>query len=165
MTQSARLGLPNIEAGQIDKSTTHNEALALLDIATAAAVDGYLVNTPPATPAVGSAFIVGASPTGAWMGHALALAGYSAGGWRFVAAFEGLQAIDKAIGEVAVFRGGAWVKGDVRAAKLSVAGTQVVGAQLAAIADPAGGTTVDSEARAAIGAILARLRLHGLIAT
>lgn len=43
-------------------------------------------------------------------------------------------------------------------------GTQVVGAQQAAVADAAGGVVVDVEARAAINALLARLRTHGLIA-
>jgi hypothetical protein len=46
-----------------------------------------------------------------------------------------------------------------------VAGTKVVGAQGAAVADASGGATVDTEARAALNALLARLRAHGLIAT
>lgn len=43
-------------------------------------------------------------------------------------------------------------------------GTQVVGAQGAAVADAAGGVTIDAEGRAAINALLARVRTHGLIA-
>ena len=46
-----------------------------------------------------------------------------------------------------------------------VSGTKVVGAQGAAVADAAGGATVDAEARTAINDLLARLRTHGLIAT
>lgn len=46
-----------------------------------------------------------------------------------------------------------------------VAGTQVVGVRGAAVADAAGGATIDAEARAALNALLARLRTHGLIAT
>jgi hypothetical protein len=46
-----------------------------------------------------------------------------------------------------------------------VAGTQVVGAQGAAVADASGGATIDTEARAALNALLARARAHGLIAT
>jgi hypothetical protein len=42
---------------------------------------------------------------------------------------------------------------------------KVVGAQGAAVADAAGGIVVDVEARAALNALLARLRTHGLIAT
>lgn len=44
-------------------------------------------------------------------------------------------------------------------------GVKVVGAQGAAVANAAGGATVDAEARAAINALLARVRTHGLIAT
>lgn len=46
-----------------------------------------------------------------------------------------------------------------------VAGTKVVGAQGAVVADATGGVVVDDEARAAINALLAELRTHGLIAT
>lgn len=48
-----------------------------------------------------------------------------------------------------------------------VDGTKVIGPRGAAVADASGGTTVDTEARAAINALLARLRAstgHGLIA-
>lgn len=47
---------------------------------------------------------------------------------------------------------------------LEVSGTQVVGAQGAAVSDASGGATVDAEARTAINALLARVRVHGLIA-
>jgi hypothetical protein len=68
-------------------------------------------------------------------------------------------------GQVAVFEAGAWELGHVRATALSIAGDQVVGVRLAAVDDPASGSTVDVEARAAIAAVLARLRQHGLIAS
>ena len=165
MSQSIRLGLPHIEAGQIEKSTTHNEALALLDIAVGAAVDGLFVETPPGNPYPGACYIVGNAPTGAWAGHARALAGYTAGGWRFVEAKDGMCVLDKASGETVVFRGGAWEKGQVRGAKVLVGGDQVVGPRLAAVPDPSAGTIIDAEARAAIASILARLRAHGLIAS
>lgn len=43
--------------------------------------------------------------------------------------------------------------------------TQVVTTRQAAVPDAAGGATIDSEARAAINTLLARLRTHGLIST
>lgn len=45
-----------------------------------------------------------------------------------------------------------------------VGGTKVVGTQQAAINNPAGGSTVDTQARVAINAILTALAAHGLIA-
>lgn len=44
-------------------------------------------------------------------------------------------------------------------------GIQVVSAQGALIADASGGATIDTQARTAINTLLARLRVHGLIAT
>ena len=48
---------------------------------------------------------------------------------------------------------------------LDTNGAQVVTTRQAAIADPAGGATVDTQARTAIASILAAMRTHGLIAT
>lgn len=83
----------------------------------------------------------------------------------FVRSVEGLSALVKASGTIAVFRAGAWEIGTMRGEQLILGGNQVVGGRLAAVADPSGGTVVDSEARAAVAAILARLRAHGLIAS
>lgn len=49
--------------------------------------------------------------------------------------------------------------------EVSVNGVKVLGAQESAIADPAGGSTIDSEARTAISSILSALEAHGIIAT
>jgi hypothetical protein len=54
--------------------------------------------------------------------------------------------------------------GEVRGESVILAGEQVLGARLGPIADPAGGATVDAEARAVLGQILAAMRQHGLIA-
>ena len=121
-------------------------------------------NAPPGSPVEGQCFIVGTAPTGAWAGQARAIAGYAAGGWRFVAAVAGMRALDKASGQTATFDGTAWVVGTVKGAKLELAGSQVVGARGSAVANPGGGTVVDVEARAAIVAMLDRMRSHGLIA-
>lgn len=145
---TGRLALPMLEPGQAQKEATHNEALATLDLATQASVMAMGVDAPPADPAIGESWIVGATPGGAWAGHALALAGWTAGGWRFVAPFEGLSAWSVADGSLARFDGAAWR----------------IAARGAAIADPAGGSVIDVEARAGVAAILAALRAHGVIA-
>ena len=143
----------------------HNEALQMLDTIVAAAVEEGPRNAPPASPVAGSCFIIGTAPTGDWSGHASALAAFSAAGWRFIAPFEGLQAWVKSTATFAAYRSGAWEVGAVRASQLLIGGQQVVGARAAAVADASGGTTIDSQARSAIAAILAAMRGHGLIAT
>ena len=142
----------------------HNEALRLIDLAVAAAVESVGGNAPPPSPADGQCFIVGTAPTGAWEGHGSSIAGYAPGGWRFLAATAGMRALDKATGQTACFDGVAWSLGIVKGARLELSGSQVVGARLTAVANPAGGAVVDVEARAALVAILGRLRSHGLIA-
>jgi hypothetical protein len=52
---------------------------------------------------------------------------------------------------------------NVVGAGLVVSGTQVVGAQAGPIGNPAGGATIDLQARAAVISILNALRGHGLI--
>lgn len=49
-------------------------------------------------------------------------------------------------------------------ASFKVAGNQVVGARQGAVVDPAGGVTVDAQARAQLSALIAACRAHGLIA-
>jgi len=63
------------------------------------------------------------------------------------------------------YDGATWVEGEVHGERLVLAGQQVVGARQGAIADPAGGTTVDGQARQALSALLLACRAHGLIET
>ncbi len=161
---TSRLALPLLQPGQAQKETTHNEALTLLDLAVQASVLAVGTNVPPASPANGSAWIVGAAPTGGWAGQARAIAGWTAAGWRFVAPREGMTAWSIADGQAARFVGGVWTLGVLAGSRVSIGGNDVVGGRRAAISDPSGGTVVDGQARAAIGAILGALRGHGLIA-
>lgn len=161
---TARLGFPLLAAGQTQKEWTHNEALALADLALAAAVEGVGLEEPPADPGEGKSWILGAAPRGAWAGRARALAGWTAGGWRFVAPFEGLSAWIAPEKLHVRFISGAWVSGEIRGRRVLVDGTPVVGARRPAIAAPADGAVVDAEARAALEQVLAALRAHGLIA-
>src|SRR5947209_17004840 len=165
MSSSARFGLPFISAGQAQKEFTHNEALQTLELLTAAVVEDLPSDTPPAAPALGACYLVSTSPTGAWSGHSKNLVGYTTGGWRFVPPLDGLCAYVKTTGTYAVYRSGSWDVGTVRASGIVINAQQVVGPRSAAITSPAGGTTVDAEGRAAITAILAALRQHGLIET
>lgn len=165
MDSTPRFSIPFLAVGQAQKEWTHNEALQRVEMLLCPTVAVGVGNVPPASPSSGTCCLVGATPTGAWSGHANALAGWSAGGWRFIDPVEGLSARIATTGESAVFRQGAWQIGVVDASEVRVGGEAVVRGRRPAIASPAGGTTVDGEARTAISAILASLRAHGLIAT
>ena len=164
METTERLGLPLLAPGQAQKELTHNEALQLLEILVAAAIEEPARNSPPTAPAPGSCYLVGSAPTGAWAQYANHLAAFTSAGWRFVAPAAGMAAMVKSNGLVASYSGSAWETGTIRAGRVLVDGLQVVGARASAVADPAGGSVVDAEARSALAQILSALRLHGLIA-
>lgn len=161
--RSARLALPYLEPGQAQKETFHNEALARLDLAVQTAVTAVGIDTPPASPVAGECWIVGTAPVGAWTGQAGALAGWTTGGWRFVAPFEGMAGWSIADAMTVRWAGGVWATGVIAARRLEIDGVQVVAARQPAVAAPGGGSTVDAEARAAIDSVLIALRNHGLI--
>lgn len=163
MSGTPRLALPFLSPGQAQKEFSHNEALQTLDFLVAGAVEEPPRSDPPSSPAVGACYIVGGSPTGAWAGQSKAVAGFSTGGWRFIAPLDGMSAYVKASGVWANYRSGAWELGTLRGSSIVVDGQQVVGARTSAITSPTGGTIVDNEARAAIDQILVVLRAHGLI--
>ena len=139
-----RLALPLLFAGQAQKEFTVNEALLRADLALHCTVEGE-VAVPPSTPLPGQAWLIAVNPSGAFAGHASAIAGYSAGGWRFIAAQTGLRVYDKAS---VCFRHytDAWQR-------------------CVTPATPSGGTTIDQEARTAIGNILEKLIAAGILAT
>ncbi|HWU93617.1 MAG TPA: phage major capsid protein, partial [Sphingomicrobium sp.] len=145
------------------KPYVHFYATKRVDLVVAAAVEEEPLAAPPANPVIGATYIVASGATGAWAGNDLALAGYMDGGWRFVAPREGMLAYVVSGSVWAAFRAGSWEIGAVRGESLMIGGQQVVGARAGAIGSPAGGSTVDAEARGAIGQILSALRTHGLI--
>ena len=165
MTQSARHELPFLSAGQAQKELTHNEALALIDAGLHASAETIGLNAPPASPGLGQCWIVGAAPAGAWSGAAHALACWTGGGWRFLTAREGMRVwlVDAQLWAERTADG--WTSGEVRGSLLMIGGEQVVGPRLAPVAAPSGGATVDTEARAAVVMLIARLADHGLIAS
>ncbi|MBX3593720.1 DUF2793 domain-containing protein [Sphingomonas sp.] len=165
MSDSPRFALPLLNAGQAQKEVSHNEAIVLIDAMLAPSAIAAGINVPPDTPEPGQCWIVGTAPTGAWAGWAEALAMWTDGGWRFVSPRLGLRITMEGNGLVAAYGDAGWSIGVLAGSALRIGGDQVVGARLSAIAAPAGGSTVDVEARAAIDSILFALRTHGLIAT
>jgi hypothetical protein len=143
-----RFALPLLAAGQAQKELFHNEALALIDALVQPAVESVGADVPPAAPVAGQCWIVGSAPTGAFAGSAGALACWTSGGWRFAAARPGMAV---------------WSLADAAVARCDGTGWTVARRQ-PAIADPAAGTLVDTEARDAIRAIFATLRTRNIIA-
>lgn len=161
---SDRFALPLLAAAQAQKEMTHNEALALIDLLICPVVQSVSPVATPLAAQPGQCWIVGGVPTGAWAGQARKIAGWTLGGWRFVAPVAGMSVWSIADSTSFQFDGAIWAIGKVSGESFSVAGHQVVGSQLGAIAGPAGGTVIDVEARGSISAILAALSAHGLIA-
>lgn len=162
---SARFALPFIQPGQAQKELFHNEALARIDGLLHPAVEAMDLNAPPEAPAAGSAWIVGPAPEGEWTGHTDEIAVWTSGGWRYLPAAAGMTAWLIPAATSVWHDGVSWRQDPLPCFGVSVGGVQVLGAQSAAIAGPAGGGVVDAESRAAIEAILAALRNHGLIAS
>lgn len=160
---SARFALPFILPGQAQKEVFHNEALALIDAAIHACVEAGPTATPPADPEEGESWIVADGATGAWTGRSDALASWTAGGWRFVSPVAGMLAWNKALACWVHWSGTGWSDGSLPAAAITIAGDQIVGPRLPDVPNPSGGTTIDAEARAAIDALIATLKSHGLI--
>ncbi|MEA3061867.1 MAG: hypothetical protein QOJ94_1648 [Sphingomonadales bacterium] len=160
---TARFALPFLIPGQAQKELFHNEALAVLDCALEAAIEGPPQASPPPSPAEGQCWIVAAGATGDWSGKAGCLAAWTSGGWRFVAPPAGMSVWNKADAFSMRYDGTGWSGGELVGSSLRIGGVQVVGERRAAIASPSGGTIIDAEARTALNAVIAALMSHGLI--
>ena len=112
MDTTPRLQLPYIMPSQAQKHVTHNEALRLLDGLVQAVVKGRDLTSPPAAPAEGDAYVAAGGATGAWAGHANAIACFQDGTWQFLAPAPGWQAYDAGAGERILFDGSAWASAD-----------------------------------------------------
>jgi hypothetical protein len=74
MTKTTNLALPFIDAAQAQKHVTHNEALQLLDALVQLSAIARDQTAPPASPAEGERYLVGAGATGAFAGKDLQIA-------------------------------------------------------------------------------------------
>ncbi|HTU11423.1 MAG TPA: DUF2793 domain-containing protein [Allosphingosinicella sp.] len=160
---SARFALPFILPGQAEKEIFHNEALALLDMAIHACVEGDPVDDPPLDPEPGQSWIVGPGATAAWIGKAGQLTCWTGFGWRFIAPLSGMAVWNIDAGYRLYWTGSGWSAGECPASALMIGGNQVVGPRLETVPSPSGGTIIDIEARSAVEAVIVALRTHGLI--
>ncbi|WP_095012180.1 DUF2793 domain-containing protein [Tsuneonella mangrovi] len=139
-----RYALPLLYPGQSQKEAFVNAALALADLLLHPAILGEATD-PPASPVEGETWLVAASATGAWVNHDNDLASFQSGSWAFASPSDGLQLLDLSTGQMVRYLNG-WQRPT-------------------APASPAGGTTVDSEARTAIAGMIDALKNAGIFAS
>ena len=108
MDQTSRLSLPFIMPQQAQKHVTHNEALQALDALVQPVVESRTLTTPPASPLLGDAYIVGPGATGLWSGHDAEIAAFQAGAWLFYDPAPGWLVYAKAEHAILVFDAGTW---------------------------------------------------------
>lgn len=92
MSDTPRLGLPLLAAGQAQKHVTHNDALMRLDALVHLVVASRTQTVPPASPGETAAYIVPTGGTGAFADRQDDLAIFEDGGWSFLAPRAGWQA-------------------------------------------------------------------------
>lgn len=109
MDVTTNLSLPYIMAAQAQKHVTHNEALRVLDAAVQLSVEDRDLSAPPSSPAEGARYIVAASASAGWAGHAGHVAAYQDGTWAFVPPKEGWIAWIRDEDLFAVWSGTTWI--------------------------------------------------------
>lgn len=144
MAETPNLGLPLMVSAQAQKEVTHNEALVLIDALLAGVVEGAPRNDPPTVAQSGQCWIIGQSPQDSWANMAGQLAIWTDGGWRFVAPKRNMQMRSVEDGTIVRFDGLDWQSPP-----------EILG--------PDGGTTVDTEARSVLAALLQLLQGHGMV--
>ena len=108
MTDTPLLGLPLLAAAQSQKHITHNEALSLLDALIHLAVIEKNRNAPPVNPNIGDRYLLGTSPTAAFVGQGGKLAFYDAAGWHFSTPKTGWLVYVIADNQLLIFDGALW---------------------------------------------------------
>lgn len=141
-SSTPRLALPLLYVGQAQKEVTVNEAVLACDFLIDGTIEGVVV-APPASPTVGSMWLIGANPTGIFSGKSDHLAGWSEGGWRYFAPRDGMRVFDRALCASRLYHR-TWLVAAVPTA-------------------PAGGSTIDVEARAALSSLCDALKFAGIL--
>ena len=108
MSDTPRLGLPLLAAGQAQKHVTHNDALMRLDALVHLVVASRTQAVPPASPGETSAYIVPAGGTGVFAGRTDDLAIFEDGAWSFLEPRPGWQAWVSDESEHHVWTGTQW---------------------------------------------------------
>ena len=109
--RTARLELPYLAAGQMQKHVTLNEALTRLDALVQTLIVSRTTTAQPASPEQGALYVLPTGRTGAdWAARAVGtVVRADMGGWVEVPVQDGLIALVQDAGELIVRSGGDWV--------------------------------------------------------
>ena len=116
---------------------------------------------PPATPALGSCYIVPAAGATAWGHPAGTLLHWQGAGWLARTPRDG-QIVMITDESAMLVHGGNW-QAQWPVTGLRVAGRTVLAASPGAVALPSGGSVVDSQARATLAVLVAALQQQGIV--
>ena len=108
MTITTTLGMTLVEPSQAQKEVTINQALICLDALLSGAVLDKDLAAPPTSPTAGMVYIIAASPTGAWVGHAKAIT-YFDQVWHFITPQTSMRVWVKDESQYYEYSGTAWV--------------------------------------------------------
>jgi len=107
MTNSINNDIPYVPENTIDPAAGLNLAIKVIDPLLQCHVISMLDDNPPSEPYEGDRYIVGATPSGDWAGHAYQLAQYLDSAWNFKDAWYVLNDADRMIW---VKNGGSWYR-------------------------------------------------------
>ena len=156
--------LPLLQVAQAQKEVTHNEAIVGIDTLLHLAVETATLAAPPVAPVAGQAWIVAATPSGAWAGRAGNVASFGIAGWRYTVPREGCVAWLRDMQRFAVRTASGWTDDGWPAAGIRIGTRIALSGTAPVVALPSGGGTIDAEARAAIAALAGALRAQGVVA-
>jgi Protein of unknown function (DUF2793) len=108
MSDSSKLQLPYLDAGQAQKHVTVNDALSRLDVLVQLKAVSRVATAPPGVAVDGTCYLLPAAPTGAWAGQAGKLAMSLAGSWVFLTPQEGFHLWVDDEDVFLVFNGSTW---------------------------------------------------------
>ena len=158
MTTTANLGLTQLEVGQESKELVINGNNVELDTLVQATVLSRSLATPPGSPSNGDRYIIAASPTGAWTGHATHVTVWFNGAWTFYVPKKGWISGCQDESQILWFDGTAWqvlagATGGM--ATVHVTGTtQAMAVNTRYVADNAAQVVLTLPATAALGAVM-----------
>jgi hypothetical protein len=153
-TTSPLLGTNLWDSGITQPDLVFNDAIRQYDALIAGLILSRTTDAEPGSPSEGDAYIMTGSASGTdWATfdeHDIAV--FSGAVWKQYAPGGRVQMLVDDDNEIVYWTGSAWAVGVVLTADSK-------------ISDPAGGGTVDAEARTAINAIIDALESHGITAT